>query len=351
MENWKTQKKPAFTLVELLVVISIIALLLAILMPSLNKARQSAFGIKCGANMRNAGAALLSYTTDYEYFPCSYYYPDKDGNFNALLQNTPTYGYSNWSYAVADGGRCSATAFSCPAMPHGGPPRTDPGPKSGDWESGQIDVDGLTSASPNAKTDQQAPRMSITANAAIIPRNKFTLASLAAEGGSGPRVNRFVKPAEVSGASNTIAATEFNKDWKQIGESVAGLIKVKSHRPIMPFYSFEASSANVGIYSASLGYSSFQYYPQGDNPLTTTFGVEKSTDLNKTNTSLDGPTQINAVGRHHPGQGENADYGGCANFLYCDGHVERKAVMDTMKKHEWGKAFYSITGPNQILNR
>jgi len=59
-----TGKKKAFTLVELLVVISIIALLLSILMPSLRKAREQARSVVCKNHLNQLGLAGAIYSND-----------------------------------------------------------------------------------------------------------------------------------------------------------------------------------------------------------------------------------------------------------------------------------------------
>ncbi len=63
------RKQSGFTLVEILVVISVIALLLSILLPSLARSRQLAYRIRCLNNLKQLGLATEAYTQAYDYYP------------------------------------------------------------------------------------------------------------------------------------------------------------------------------------------------------------------------------------------------------------------------------------------
>ncbi len=85
----------AFTLVELLVVIAIIALLLAIMLPSLKKAREQGKMAVCGGNLHEVAQGMLTYAQEHDCFPIILSFSPEDA---------ATFGFCTWSY----GGRRSS---------------------------------------------------------------------------------------------------------------------------------------------------------------------------------------------------------------------------------------------------
>ena len=92
-----------FTLIELLVVIAIIAILAAILLPTLQKARERGYEADCAAKLREIGSASTSYAGD------------NDGYFMPSSFASVKLGTAPWFLHMLDGKRLSAGSFHCQA--------------------------------------------------------------------------------------------------------------------------------------------------------------------------------------------------------------------------------------------
>lgn len=96
-DHRRDSERSGFSLVELLVVLGIIALVLAILLPTITQTRQDALNVQCQANLRSIGQALKIYEThnDGWYFPVVSHpvtgLPQARGNWEPPHERWPMY--------------------------------------------------------------------------------------------------------------------------------------------------------------------------------------------------------------------------------------------------------------------
>ena len=97
------KKQRAFTLIELLVVIGIIAILVSILLPTLNSARQRAYNVQCLSNLRACGQVLHLYANQNRgYFPpMNLQSPEALPRGIDIKEGNITVKYPNVRYALA----------------------------------------------------------------------------------------------------------------------------------------------------------------------------------------------------------------------------------------------------------
>ena len=143
-----------FTLVELLVVIGIVAVLIAILPPALNGARERANAIKCMSNLRQLGMAFVTYSTDNKgYVIPSYTMTGINGGADVPLEGWAPI-LDRDGYIGGDRAN-DGSVFVCPSMldvegMRGGQTGTDPGKPKGwmDWPNLRLGMDNVPTTIP-----------------------------------------------------------------------------------------------------------------------------------------------------------------------------------------------------------
>ena len=115
-----TQKR--FTLIELLVVIAIIAILAAMLLPALAKAREKARAISCTSNAKQIMLGALLYTQEFEdQITCMWWYTYINGETNGSVvnyKNGVTNFSNHWWYSYIYPYIGDAKTYQCPSTVH-----------------------------------------------------------------------------------------------------------------------------------------------------------------------------------------------------------------------------------------
>lgn len=314
---------------ELLIVISVIALLMAVMLPGLNRANKTARSLACKSAIRSTGLAFDVYCRSNDgILPLAYTYISPGGISEQPTE--PLNGISHWSGIFIESGYAVENSMRCPEIKNGGLPPQNTVPEN--LEPGQ------ENAFPGI-IDKQAERCAFTVNEGLCPRNRFDTGYQNAQTASKlVKVSRVLRPAKV------ILLTEWPKDWRIVSSRFSDI-----SRSYMPVHGFRTLGQVPGPDRYDLNMVSEETYRA-------CFESGAFRRLDKYDLSVNPndyrqyPSRLDWVGRNHLGSVGKKNMKQ-SSFYYLDGHVESKSVYETIEngRFEWGDKVYSIKGVNSVV--